>query len=62
VRARDTASFALVLFQQRRQPRHDLQLPQPEVVLLAGIILEIVKLTGGFAGFGIDRSRIAETV
>lgn len=51
--ARDAASFALVFFQQRRQPRNDLRLPQPEIVLLAGIALKVVKLTGGFTKLSI---------
>ena len=36
--ALDSASFALVLFQQRRQPPSGLRLPQPEVFLFAGIV------------------------
>jgi len=35
---RDAASFALALFRQRRQPPSGLQLSQPEIVLLAGIV------------------------
>jgi len=35
---RDAASFALVLFQQRRQPPSGLQHSQPEIVPLAGIV------------------------
>ena len=35
---RDAASFALALFQQRRQPPSGLQHSQPEIVPLAGII------------------------
>lgn len=58
--ARDAASFALALFQQRRQPPSGLRLLQPEVVLLTWIVLEVVKLIGSFTEFGIDRSRIAE--
>ena len=37
--ALDAASFALVVFQQRRQPPSGLQLSQPGIVLLAGIVI-----------------------
>jgi len=35
---RDVGSFALALFRQRGQPPSGLQLSQPEIVLLAGIV------------------------
>src|SRR6185437_3142209 len=57
-----TATRAFVLVQQRRQARHHLRFRQPQVIVFARIVVEIVQLPACLAGFGSDVSRIAETV
>src|SRR5437016_5513638 len=55
------AALALVFFQQRRQPRHDLRMLQPHVVGLGGILFEVVQLALRTTGFGLDALRLAES-